>query len=58
MTLSPAKTGYLGALALWGSSFLPPAQRGEKAMATYSGTLAWKKISWMEETGRLQSMGS
>ena len=29
----------------------------EKAMATHSSTLAWK-IPWMEETGRLQSMGS
>ena len=29
----------------------------EKEMATHSGTLAWK-ISWMEESGRLQSMGS
>ena len=29
----------------------------EKAMATHSGTLAWK-ISWMEEPGRLQSTGS
>ena len=29
----------------------------EKAMATYSSTLAWK-IPWMEEPGRLQSMGS
>ena len=29
----------------------------EKAMATHSSTLAWK-ISWMEEPGRLQSMGS
>ena len=29
----------------------------EKAMATHSGTLAWK-IPWMEEPGRLQSMGS
>ena len=28
----------------------------EKAMATHSGTLAWK-IPWMEEPGRLQSMG-
>ena len=28
----------------------------EKAMATHSSTLAWK-ISWMEEPGRLQSMG-
>ena len=29
----------------------------EKAMATHSSTLAWK-ISWTEEPGRLQSMGS
>ena len=29
----------------------------EKELATHSGTLAWK-ISWTEEPGRLQSMGS
>jgi len=29
----------------------------EKAMAPHSSTLAWK-IAWMEELGRLQSMGS
>ena len=29
----------------------------EKEMATHSSTLAWK-ILWMEESGRLQSMGS
>ena len=29
----------------------------EKVMATHSSTLAWK-IPWMEEPGRLQSMGS
>ena len=29
----------------------------EKAMATHSGTLAWK-IPWTEMPGRLQSMGS
>ena len=29
----------------------------EKAMTTHSSTLAWK-IPWMEEPGRLQSMGS
>ena len=29
----------------------------EKAMATHSSTLAWK-IPWMEDPGRLQSMGS
>ena len=29
----------------------------EKEIATHSSTLAWK-ISWMEEPGGLQSMGS
>ena len=29
----------------------------EKEMATHCSTLAWK-IPWMEEPGRLQSMGS
>ena len=29
----------------------------EKVMATHSSTLAWKS-PWMEEPGRLQSMGS
>ena len=29
----------------------------EKAVAPHSSTLAWK-IPWMEESGRLQSMGS
>ena len=29
----------------------------EKEMATHSSTLAWR-ISWTEEPGRLQSMGS
>ena len=29
----------------------------EKAMATHSSILAWK-IPWMEEPGRLQSIGS
>ena len=32
-------------------------QTREKAMASHSTTLAWK-IPWMEEPGRLQSMGS
>ena len=30
--------------------------RMEKAMATHSSILAWK-IPWMEESGRLQSVG-
>ena len=29
----------------------------EKGMATYSSSLAWS-ITWTEELGRLQSMGS
>ena len=32
------------------------ASHREKAMAPHSSTLAWK-IPWMEEPGRLQSMG-
>ena len=31
--------------------------KSEKAMAPHSSTLAWK-IPWMEEPGRLESMGS
>ena len=34
----------------------PLAVSMEKAMAPHSSTLAWK-IPWMEEPGRLQSMG-
>ena len=34
-----------------------PGSWSEKAVAPYSSTLAWK-IPWMEEPGRLQSMGS
>ena len=34
-----------------------PRIRSEKAMAPHFSTLAWK-IPWMEEPGRLQSMGS
>ena len=38
--------------------FLGGVEEGtEMAMATHSSTLAWK-IPWMEESGRLQSMGS
>ena len=39
------------------SSILGPEDPLEKEMATHSSTLAWK-ISWTEEPGRLQSMGS
>ena len=37
--------------------YLSPSRWKEKAMAPHSSTLAWK-ISWMEETGGLPSMGS
>ena len=36
---------------------LGPEDPLEKAKATNSSTLAWK-IPWMEEPGRLQSVGS
>ena len=36
---------------------IPSVPNLEMAMATHSSTLAWK-IPWMEESGRLQSMGS
>ena len=42
------------------SNLVPEASSNlvpEKAMAPHSNTLAWK-IPWMEEPGRLQSMGS
>ena len=39
---------------VWSLSWEDPL---EKAMASHSSTLAWK-IPWMEEPGRLQSMGS
>ena len=35
---------------IWGNGM------SEKAMAPHSSTLAWK-LPWMEEPGRLQSMG-
>ena len=51
-SLSPSSTGS-------GRSFilLISSMTSEKAMAPHSSTLAWK-IPWMEEPGRLQSMGS
>ena len=35
----------------------PWGKAKEKAMATHCSTLAWK-IPWMEDPGRLRSMGS
>ena len=53
-------TRYLGAANLkkvnWGKLKLP-RNCFYSAMATQSSTLAWK-IPWMEEPGRLQSLGS
>ena len=40
-----------------GVRFLGREDTLEKEMAIHSSTLAWK-IPWMEEPGRLQSMGS
>ena len=37
-------------------NFTKPCHFTDKAMAPHSSTLAWK-IPWMEEPGRLQSMG-
>ena len=37
-------------------NLLDSRENTEKAMAPHSSTLAWK-IPWMEEPGRLQSMG-
>ena len=37
--------------------FISPLSYMLKEMATHSSTLAWK-ILWMEEPGRLQSIGS
>jgi len=46
-------------LAMWETWVQPLGQEDpiEKEMAPHSSTLAWK-IPWMEELGRLQSMGS
>ena len=40
-----------------GKFAIPHTSQVEKEMATHSSVLAWK-IPWMEESGRLQSMGS
>ena len=48
--------GYWGINSLLGKVDICKGKT-EKAMAPHSSTLAWK-IPWMEEPGRLQSMGS
>ena len=50
-TVKKAECPRIDAFELW------CWRRPEKAMALHSSTLAWK-IPWMEEPGRLQSMGS
>ena len=45
---------FHGLYSPWGHKELDMT---EKAMAPHSSTLAWR-IPWMEEPGRLQSMGS
>ena len=52
MDCSPPCVSYIGRWIFW-----PLASPPEKAMAPHSSTLAWQ-IPWMEEPGRLQSMGS
>ena len=44
------------ATSLIGINTTSKDKRSEKAMAPHSSTLAWK-IPWVEEPGRLQSMG-
>ena len=51
--LSPHSCSRVTQLPIWS----PIISLTEKAMAPHSSTLAWK-IPWMEEPGRLQSMGS
>ena len=46
----PASAGDAGSIPGWEDPL-------EKEMATHSSILAWK-ISWTEELGRLQSVGS
>ena len=48
---------YTSLLNPWHPIFVSLCYIMEKAMAPHSSTLAWK-IPWMEEPGRLQSMGS
>ena len=50
---TPIKKMCLVDMRIWDLQLLPM----EKAMATRSTTLAWQ-IPWMEDPGRLQSMGS
>ena len=48
---------YWSYLFIRAHSWIIEVHNSEKAMAPHSSTFAWK-IPWMEEPGRLQSMGS
>ena len=50
------KNNEESALKVYNPLGRPESTPEEKAMATHSSLLAWK-IPWMEERGRLQSMG-
>ena len=52
----PTYSGMLQCVETWVRS-LGREDPLEEEMATHSSTLAWK-IPWMEEPGRLQSLGS
>ena len=54
---SGKKTSHKRISIVWFHSYEALRVINEKAMAPHSSTLAWK-IPWMEEPGRLQSMGS
>ena len=55
--LCPGAQGALLGIT-WNCSFIASqSDVQEKAMAALSSTLAWR-IPWVEEPGRLQSMGS
>ena len=63
-TLSPGRAALVAQLvknlpAMWETWVRPLGWEDplEKGMATHSSILAWK-MPWMEEPGRLQSMGS
>ena len=58
MHLTPGSSDVKHLPAMWETWVQSPGWEDplEKEMATHSSTLAWK-IPWMEEPGRLQSMG-
>ena len=54
---TPWTAARQASLSITSQNLLKLMSIAEKAMAPHSSTLAWK-IPWMEEPGRLQSMGS